>query len=661
MEHRATARRPLIAVVFALLCAAVATPCSFDMEPILFYDVRPDAPIDRYVDGRLGILQPAYARSHLVIAYRYLTGNPPSAIEREGFRDLLRHRLKEHPEPRLSAGEQWEKLRTQLRGVEFKQAPNQARMLDGGDEYFWIENCNDDAFTTAADTLAARVKTFGAAHPAVKAWLDAQELVFSNCSEGDAIVPEADAALPAIIRHDRAYQIAAADFYAMRYDDARARFLAIAEDAKSPWRPTARLVAARTLLRAATLDAEIADDDPLGTAAGELQAILMDQSMAPLHEVAWGLLKFAEAKRDPQKRFDEAARDLLSGGKTVRRARTDLADYTILWEHENVSGKDELSDWIRTFQRGDLAHALERWTATKDMHWLIAALTHVKPDDAAARTLLDATKNIAAASPAYVHVAHHRARLLSDPDAVRAELDRVLARNDLPRSARNQLLERRRGLARSLVEFLRDTPVLTVGSGPDAQADIDAETLLPEDAAAVFNHHMPLSMMRAAAQEASLPAEIRAEFQRAVDIRAALLDPSTDQFALAYDLARDPHRSPYALPMHQTHDRGNWWCPRTTKVPPPPFLSADNPEHDALIELGSGGAWILRQTMARAKSHRDDPRVPEALALAIQATRRTCSDPDTDDLAEKAFAMLHRRYGKTKWAEETEYWYRSGS
>lgn len=660
MEHRATARRPLIVVVFALLCAAVATPCSFDMEPILFYDVRPDAPIDRYVDGRLGILQPSYARSHLVVAFRYLSGNPPSAIEREGFRDLLRHRLQEYPEPPARAAEQWEKLRTQVRGVAFKEAPGQSRMT-GGDDYFWFENCTDDAFTTAAATLAARVKTFGPAHPAVKAWLDAQELVFSNCSEGEASVPEADAALPALIRQDRAYQIAAADFYAMRYDEARGRFLAIADDAKSPWRQTARLVAARTLMRAATLDAAISDDDPLATAANELRAILMDKSMAPLHETAWGLLNFAVAKRDPQKRFDDAAHDLVAGAKTVRRARTDLADYTILWEHENVSGKDELSDWIRTFQSGELAHALERWTATKRMHWLVAALTHVKPGDAAARALLDATKDVAADSPAYVHVAHHRTRLLGDGDAVRAELDRVLARNDLPRSARNQLLERRRGLARSLAEFLRDTPVLTVGSGPDAQWDADAETLLPVDAAAVFNHHMPLSMMRAAAQDASLPAEIRAEFQRAADTRAALLAPAADRFALAYELAREPHRSPYAPAMHESHFRTNWWCPRAADVPPPPFLTGDNPEHDALIELGSGAAWILRETMERAKSHRDDPRVPEALSLAIRATRRTCTDPDADVLAERAFAMLHRRYGQTTWAEETPYWYRSNS
>jgi len=660
MEQRPTARRPLIVVVLALLCAAVATPCSFDTEPILFYDIRPDAPIGRYVDGRLGILQPSYARSHLVIAFRHLSGKPPSAVEREGFRDLLEHRLAEHPEPRVRPAEQWEKLRTLIRGVAYKTAPEQSRMIDG-EEYFWFENCNDDAFATAAATLADRVKTFGAAHPAVTAWLDAQELVFSNCSDAEAVVPAADPALPALIRHDRAYQIAAADFYAMRFDDARERFLAIASDAQSPWRQPARLVAARTLIRAETLDSAIAADDPLGSAANELRAILMDKSMAPLHEAAWGLLNFAVAKRDPQRRFDDAARDLVAGETTVRRARADLADYTILWEHEQVTGTDELSDWIRTFQSGDLAHALERWQATKGPHWLIAALTHVKPGDAAASALLDATKSLAAGSPASVHVAHHRARLLADRDAARAELDRVLTRDDVPQSARNQLLAQRRGLARSLNELLRDTPVRIVGRGLDAVLDDESETLLPLDAAEAFNHRMPLAMMRTAARDASLPANIRAELQNATDTRAALLDPATDKFALAYDLARNPQRSPYAAAMDEPHYGRKWWCPLTpSDTPPPPFLTAENTEHDDLASLGSGAAWILRQAMARAKSHRDDPRVPEALSLVIRGARKTCHDSDTDALAEEAFALLHRRYGNTKWAAETPYWYRSG-
>ena len=123
------------------------------------------------------------------------------------------------------------------------------------------------------------------------------------------------------------------------------------------------------------------------------------------------------------------------------------------------------------------------------------------------------------------------------------------------------------------------------------------------------------------------------------------------------------------LAFHRGDERPNWWCkggPSELEVaapPVPPFLE-DN--HDAdreklkLEQLGSGASWILRTTLARAKSHPDDPRVPEALALAIEGTRWACGDDATDKLAAQAFGVLKKRYAKTKWAEETEYWYRAG-
>ena len=74
--------------------------------------------------------------------------------------------------------------------------------------------------------------------------------------------------------------------------------------------------------------------------------------------------------------------------------------------------------------------------------------------------------------------------------------------------------------------------------------------------------------------------------------------------------------------------------------------------------MGSGATWILRTVLARAKSHPDDPRVPEALSLAILGTHRACGDGDTEKLAKEAFGVLHKRYGKTSWAAETPYWYK---
>jgi hypothetical protein len=662
MDARANTRPLKLAMGIALLCAGVAAPCSFDTAPRLFYDVRPDAPVDRYVDGRLGILHSAYARSHLVIAFRHLSGRPPSAAEREGFTELLRHRLYEYPEPQILPQETWERLRTTVRGVPYQNYPDSNRLVDEH-EYTWIDNCNGDAFTTASETLAARVKTFGAKSAAVDAWLDAQELVFGNCNEGNATVPDAGASLPELIRYDRRYQQAAADFYAMRYQHARERFLAIAGDAKSPWRATSRIVAARALVRAGSVGGDMAEKDPTGAAQQELRAILADRTMAPLHETAWGLLTYTIARRTPQQRFSDAARGLLQGQPTARRARTDLADYTFLWDQgHHDTATDELTDWLKTFQSGNTKHALERWSATRGTHWLVAALTHVQPGDAAAAKLLRDSANIDGGSPAYASVAYHRVRLMTDAGARRTELDRALA-TELPTAARNLFLEQRRGVARSLDEFLRDTPVRVVGYGLET-AEEETKVWMPPDAAVVFNQWMPLEMLLAVSKDETFPADVRARVARATELRAALL--RNPDFDLAYATVKEIYRRPFVRPFGDDEDRPNWWCAFDAygeadgKVPPhPPFLGDNEAEAEKLRKLGSGATWILRTTIARASSHPDDPRVPEALALAIEGTRWACGDDDTDALAEQAFGVLKKRYPKTKWAQQTKYWHKA--
>ena len=189
---------------------------------------------------------------------------------------------------------------------------------------------------------------------------------------------------------------------------------------------------------------------------------------------------------------------------------------------------------------------------------------------------------------------------------------------------------------------------------------------MPPDATFAFNHHMPLSMMQQAAKDESLDADVRARVGRAAEWRAALL--GKPDFDLAYEMAANPFADPYVYPFRLADERPHWWCqggPRDLDddAPPvPPFLDGQltaEAEDAKLTELGSGASWILRTTLARAKSHPDDPRVPEALASAIDNTRWACGDAETDALAEQAFGVLKRRYAKTKSAQLTKYWYRA--
>jgi hypothetical protein len=71
-------RRLLLAAGLVSLAAAgwrIAEACAPDFFRAVFsYARHPDLPRTEFINGRLGVFQPTFARSYLVIAYRYLTG-----------------------------------------------------------------------------------------------------------------------------------------------------------------------------------------------------------------------------------------------------------------------------------------------------------------------------------------------------------------------------------------------------------------------------------------------------------------------------------------------------------------------------------------------------------------------------------------------------------
>ena len=706
MEKRRIVRIALIAA----LCASAAVPCSFDDTPAFSFRVRPDDPIDKYVDGRIGILDHDFARSHLVVAYRWLSGNPPSDAERAGFLDLLQHRLKEGAGANQAAA--WENARAEARGVK----PGSAMYTDRyAGQYVSILNCTDDAFLKATDVLRDRAKRYGAQSAAFTSWLDAQEIVFSNCSgDGVAIPQPADASLPALVRADRAYQIASANFYAMKYDDARAQFLTIASDAGSPWHQTARVVAARALLRKSTVDAKSEEigayafvEEPMQQAERDLKAIVADASMSAFHESARQLLRFTAFRLHPEERFNEIAASLATGSKD---ARADLDEYTLLLDWLKSDHDDDLTNWIETIQNGSDAAA--QWRATKKTHWLVAALANAKPEDAS--ELLEASSKIAADSVAYPMIAHHRVRLLlatNKPDAARAELDRVLALDDakLPPGSRNRLLEQRRAVARSLADYLRDAQLMPVGNDVEQVPETYRYPFLPTDASEVLNDSMPLDVLAEAAMTKDLPKSIRTPILVAAWTRAILLDRDDVAKKLAPDiiaiapaietnfnawLKSDKEQRRFAaadLIVHfgaltpnvpflggrlvddtdlesVFHGGGNWWCisrsEGTRAIPPfladPAVSKTAATEQLTLLNYGAGTSWMLQTFLDLAGASPKDPRVAEDLSLIVKGVRWSCGDGDTDRLAEQAFNTLRKRYAGTKWAKETPYWYRSG-
>jgi hypothetical protein len=65
--------------------------------------------------------------------------------------------------------------------------------------------------------------------------------------------------------------------------------------------------------------------------------------------------------------------------------------------------------------------------------------------------------------------------------------------------------------------------------------------------------------------------------------------------------------------------------------------------------------WLVAETLAWAAARPDDPRLPEALHLAVRATRYGCTGEQTSAFSKQAFQLLHRRFPKSEWAAKTKY------
>src|SRR3981081_2628222 len=65
----------------------------FFTDAIFVYSKHPDLPLENFAAGKLGVLDPTWARSYLVAAYRNLAGNPLSQTEGKAIKGVWDDRL----------------------------------------------------------------------------------------------------------------------------------------------------------------------------------------------------------------------------------------------------------------------------------------------------------------------------------------------------------------------------------------------------------------------------------------------------------------------------------------------------------------------------------------------------------------------------------------
>jgi hypothetical protein len=756
----------------------------------------PDYPLQPYAAGKVGIVLPTYARSYLVVAYRYFSGKPLNADEQTAALKLWNDRLSATREmasqpPQVSRV--WLNERAKIAKIsapaEIREFADKYEPIDNVPGYYvQYRNCLADGFATAAATLRDRAAKWGAEAPELADWVRGQDTVFSNCggfpsgpeqAKAAIHIPDpAPASAPVLLRADRAYQIAAAEFYGARFEDAEAAFRTISEDRESAWRAIAALMVARCEIRLATLATGGADQAAahLRAADAQLRKIKSDPSLREVHAGAGRLLDFVEFRIHPDEQLHELAARITDSRDPAGFGQN-LSDYSALLDEVRgeipdgaearltkdavaassagrLPRRDDITDWILNYEDGSPAaahHASEQWQKTQSVPWLVSSLAKASPQDPGARELMAAAQKLPADSPAYLAATFGRLRLqaATAPDAAAKELDGVLdnAKIELPKSSRNLFLALRMKTSASLDDFLRYAPRVpsAVSNGFDeleipstedegiGNVETNKKLNAPNpyfdwDAAQVLDRALPLSMLADAAASTNLPPALRIEVARAGWTRAVLLrDDSAKTFAATlaeidadlrpamqdfqktaaadeqhhaaiWILLRNPGLRPYVTPgllregVARTDSyRDNWWCglsvtagqpggpteiDRVNPRPQDPLITiypdraAGTPRFLPAAEKAKAGNelatlraidtapnYLVKETLAWAKSQHDDPRLSEALYWAVRATRFGCTDADSSNLSRKAFVFLHENYPDDPFTAKTKYWY----
>nr|WP_295787088.1 hypothetical protein [Rhodoferax sp.] len=439
MHHTSRQLLASLAATFTLLLAAGAARASGGDGYAQNSFVPESAPTTKdlplYASGQIGVVPGSYWRVYQFLAYRAASGQPLTPAELQSL-DIQGWKIgaiqgdsatnTEATDPYTA----WLAVRKKIAGA----APIANLAVTKYDEVNYVEilNCADDALRRASITLAERLQSGGLVW--AKVWLANQDAVFANCglvtrvrsgkpkpaSPMPAALP-GDA--PAWLRRDHAYQTAAALFYAGQFEAARQQFLTIAKDKASPWHSWGEYLAARSLIRKATLDrgepnpsnAEYTQAEDKKWRSQLEQARTELAAMVATFPQAQGLLGWVDARIRPQARLAELASTLHTGRFSAASPRQ-LADYLLIWDAVDgpaSQAQEPLTQWIAAMQ-GDrkmgLAAARQGWKAHGEPLWLMPLLAHAGAGELNAEEW-KAAAAVPSSASAYVHLQYHLARL----------------------------------------------------------------------------------------------------------------------------------------------------------------------------------------------------------------------------------------------------------
>jgi len=586
--------RPALWLAVFALFELSAFSCGPDFPTAVF--VMSDGPgfdYAAYAAGHLGVPQSAYRTRNLMVAYDWLSGRPLSAAEQKLATavDASFHTGAgpyEPISPPPNPVKDWVDARDVVIPPSYptnadktnstaNTSPSATQRAVPNDAYQSFDNCLSDAYANAARTLKARVASYGVKSPEVVEWVRGQNAVFSNC-DGSGTLPAPVTTGSLWLRQDRAYQIAAAHFYALDYTGALATFRAIAADTASPWSALARYLEARTLIRQTSMANSVDPTSPdasklnagLTTARTELLAMRSEPRMATLRGAIDDLLDYINIRIQPEQQAVVLAARLHSAHpRNFGQALIDLSwarafaygddDYPLFDASHRTPGElqkiraaartannhdgADILDWMDSINvpsTGQRVDPLPHWRATHTTPWLLAAMMRAQPGDPAAPELLASAEKIAPDDPAYIALAYHRLRLSPGNAATHQQILALLP--SIQKSANistvNLFTDLDAETAPSLEAWLAAAPhQLAAETSWDDEVAPDAEVspcrtkitgpnrlLFDTDSAIALNTEFPLELLAKAADDSTLPENLRYQIAQATWARAVMLD-----------------------------------------------------------------------------------------------------------------------------------------
>ncbi|MGC1422293.1 MAG: hypothetical protein WA815_08080 [Terracidiphilus sp.] len=645
MRTRLLAIAALVAVVLLSPIGNVEA-CSPGFEDDVFVSTTGPDDIASFAKGQLGILQVGFDSNEYAVAYRYLNGGKLSDAERSiyapttsqphivlDYRNLTPEQIavaqKEEKEAQENAQPfgQWLRERAKYipEGAPGEQKPVFPTNYDGTislDEGYL--NCPDPAFQNATLTLTKRAGEWGKRSPSLIDWIHGQDAVFANCASKIAVMPTSESASsPVLLKADRAYQIASANFYAKQFDEAARQFGAIAADGSSPWASWGPYLAARATVRKAFAmgkatnpysgDLASYDADTMQRAQQMLESILQQPNPKPSRSIIQNELNFIRIRTEPEQRAKEIG-IALAGPAPDPNFANDIRDLNwLLLKQVKTSNPPPLLSWIAAWRGGGTgATAYATWQQSHTLPWLVMAIVKADASDPFASQLIDEAAEIPPDTPAYDTVFFHRVRLLTAlkrTDEARALLDAAIPplQRQKPSSNLNALLGERMAVARNFSEFLIYAPRSPLKNESQGAYDLQGQCneraraenheadcpelkqpQFNEDAAIVLNRQTPINLLIEAVNSTSLPANLRQNIAVAAWTRTILLQDSANAAKLSPSLPkeirdtagssiafpanlailRNPGIRPYletGIPRVASYSyfdnlRNNWWC-----------------------------------------------------------------------------------------------------